>query len=63
MTSEWLFSSQFPARAFQPNNLQKSGRHVHESHRAVIAVTVPALALCRAPRSVNIIAALQDHYE
>ena len=63
MIPEWLFNSRFPARAFQPNNSEKSGGHVHRSHRAVTPVTVPALPLCRGPRSVNIFAALQDHHE
>ncbi len=59
MTSECLFSPHFPARAFQPNNSQKSGGHVHGSHRAVTAVTLPAPARCHAPRPTDKVAALQ----
>jgi len=59
MTPEWLFSSHFPARAFQQNNPEKSGRHVYGSHRAVTAVTFPALALRHGPRPADKSAALQ----
>jgi hypothetical protein len=63
MIPEWLFNSRFPARAFQPNNSEGSDGHVHRSHRAVTAVTVPALAPRGGPRSANMIAALQDYHE
>jgi hypothetical protein len=63
MILEWLFNSRFPARAFQTNNSEKSGGHVHRSHGAVTPVTSLALAPRREPRSAGIIAAFQDYHE